>query len=71
VNVKNGLQVLVLVAALILALIAAMTALTITDHSVPSTFSDALFALIGAITGGAAVHLSVQANQSSPPSGGP
>ena len=67
-NVKNGLQVLVLVAAIIFALIVCMTALTITDHAVPSTFSDALFALIGAITGGAAVHLSVQANQpTSPP----
>jgi uncharacterized membrane protein YczE len=70
-NIKNGLQVLVLVAALIFGLIIAMTALLITDHTVPSTFSDALFSLIGAIVGGSAVHLSVQANQPSSPSGGP
>jgi len=67
VNVKNGLQILALVAGIIFVLIICMTALTITDHTIPTAFADALFALIGAITGGAAVHLSVQANTTKAP----
>jgi len=67
VNVKNGLQVLVLVATIIVALILSMTALTVAGCDIPSSFTTAIDTLIGALVGGTAVHLSVQANSTKAP----
>jgi hypothetical protein len=69
VNVKNGLQVLALIGVILLALIISMTALTVAGCDVPSSFTGAIDTLIGALVGGTAVHLSVQANADKPPAG--
>jgi hypothetical protein len=63
VNIQNGLQVLVLATVVSLALIVSMTALSVTDHSVPQSFHDALIALVGGLAGAGAVHLSARSKQ--------
>jgi hypothetical protein len=70
-NIKNGLQVLVLATVVILALVLCMTLLSATDHAVPAAFPEALIALIGGLAGAGAVHLSARVNGSKDGPSGP
>ncbi len=51
-----GLRAVAVVAAVAVALIVAITALAITDHTVPSSLDNGLIAILGALAGGGVVQ---------------
>lgn len=74
-NVHNGLQVLLAAGFLALCIVVSMTILAVTGSTIPTAFPDALIALVSALAGAGAVHLSTAVTNSkngssSPPSGG-
>lgn len=62
-NIKNGLQLLVIAGGLALTLVLCMTSLAITDHSIPTAFPDALIALVGGLVGAGIYHLKTNGPQ--------
>lgn len=62
-NIKNGLQLLVIAGALALAIIICMTALAVTDHAIPTAFPDCLIALISGLVGAGIYHLKTNSSR--------
>jgi hypothetical protein len=71
VNIKNGLQVLVLATIIILTLIISMTALAVIGSTIPTAFPEALALLVAGLVGAAAVHISAAVTTSKDGPSGP
>ena len=62
-NIKNGLQLLVIAGALALTIILCMTTLAITDHPIPTALPDSLIAITSALVGAGIYRLKANGSQ--------